>query len=314
MTAAVRGRRARVAGMRPRPRTTQADESAQPADTGRRRTLAHDLTTLSSLFAPITVVGALLLYIGWVRTRAFYTYFGIDAGMLGFGPQDYILRSGQVGLGAVVILAIVAGFLIALDRALSALLDMSRGWSRWISTGLAISGAGCVLLGLFQVLDHARVAAAPPDAWIVLAAGGALVLLRFGSVTITRSGVLGAATNIFGVIVIGLAIFSLANTYAQDIGRKGAAAIDQDPSGLAVVTIFSETPLDLSGANVTASRTETPEGKWAYRYSGAQLLAYANNRWFLLVAPGSPDYHSRVAILSNAERMHVETAVPRDPP
>jgi hypothetical protein len=45
-----------------------------------------------------------------------------------------------VGLGAVVILAIVAGFLIALDRALSALLGMSRGASRWISTGLAIGG------------------------------------------------------------------------------------------------------------------------------------------------------------------------------
>jgi hypothetical protein len=253
-----------------------------------------------------------LLYIGWVRTRAFFTYFGIDAGMLGFGPQDYILRSGQVGLGAVVILAIVAGFLIALDRALSALLGISRGASRWISTGLAIGGAGCVLLGLFQMLDYARVAAAPPDAWIVLAAGGALVLLRFGSATFTRSGLLGAATNIFGLMVIGLAIFSLANTYAQDIGRKGAAAIDQDPRGLAVVTVFSEVPLDLAGLNVTASRTETAEGKWAYRYSGAQLLTYANDRWFLLVSPASPDYHSRVAILSNAGSMHVETAVPRE--
>jgi hypothetical protein len=269
------------------------------------------VTTLSSLFAPVTVVGALLLYIGWVRTRAFFTYFGIDAGMLGFGPQDYILRSGQVGLGAVVILAIVAGVLIALDRAVSALLGIGGASSGWIPAGLAIVGAGCVLLGLFQVLDHARVAAAPPDAWIVLAAGGALVLLRFGSATFTRSGVLGAATNVFGLIVIGLAVFSLANTYAQDIGRKGAAAIDQDPSGLAVVTIFSGTPLDLSGANVAASRTETPEGKWAYRYSGAQLLTYANDRWFLLVSPASPDYHSRVVILSNAEGMHVETAVPR---
>jgi hypothetical protein len=291
--------------MRPPARTGNTRDSQQ------RRTLAHDVTTLSSLFAPVTVVGALLLYIGWVRTRAFFTYFGIDAGMLGFGPQDYILRSGQVGLGAVVILAIVAGVLIALDRAVSALLRIGGASSGWIPAGLAIVGAGCVLLGLFQVLDHARVAAAPPDAWIVLTAGGALVLLRFGSATFTRSGVLGAATNVFGLIVIGLAVFSLANAYAQDIGRKGAAAIDQDPSGLAVVTIFSGTPLDLSGANVAASRTESPEGKWAYRYSGAQLLTYANDRWFLLVSPASPDYHSRVVILANVEGMHVETAVPR---
>ena len=62
---------------------------------------------------------------------------------------------------------------------------------------------------------------------------------------------------------------------------------------------------------MAASRTEAPEGKWAYRYSGGQLLTYANDRWFLLVSPASPDYHSRVVILSNAEGMHVETAVPR---
>jgi hypothetical protein len=154
----VRGHRGRVAGMRPRARTAQASV------TEKRRTLAHDLTALSSLFAPVTVVRALLLYVGWVRTRAFFTYFGIDAGMLGFGPQDYILRSGQVGLGAVVILAMVAGFLIALDRAISVLLDMSRRVSRWISTAVAIAGAGCVLIGLLQVLDYARVAAAPPNA------------------------------------------------------------------------------------------------------------------------------------------------------
>jgi hypothetical protein len=63
-----------------------------------------------------------------------------------------------------------------------------------------------------------------------------------------------AATNVFGLIVIGLAVFSLANAYAQDIGRKGAVAIDQDPSGLAVVTIFSGAPLDLSGTNVAHLR------------------------------------------------------------
>jgi hypothetical protein len=296
MTAVVRGRRARVAGMRFPTRTAQWNNVRA------RRTLAHDLTTLSSLFAPATIVGALLLYTGWVRTRSFFTYFGLDAAMLGFGPQDYILRSGQVGLGAVVILAIVAGFLIALDRVLSFLLNKGPVASRWMPTCLAIAGAACVMFGLFQVLDYARVAATPPDAWIVLAAGGALVLLRFGSATLTRSGVLGAATNLFGLIVIGVAVFSLANSYAQDIGRKGAAAIDQDPSGLAVVTVFSETPLDLSGPNVAASRAQMSEDKWTYRYSGAQLLGYANDRWFLLVSPGSPDYHSRVVILPKRGR------------
>jgi hypothetical protein len=61
-------------------------------------------------------VGALLLYVGWVRTRAFFTYFGINAMELGFSPQDYVLRSADVGLGAVVLVALAGGVLLVLDR------------------------------------------------------------------------------------------------------------------------------------------------------------------------------------------------------
>jgi hypothetical protein len=58
--------------------------------------------------------------------------------------------------------------------------------------------------------------------------------VALGSATFTRSGVLGAATNVFGLIVIGLAIFSLANTYAQEIGRRG-----RDRSGIEAVSPWS---------------------------------------------------------------------------
>jgi len=39
-------------------------------------TIRGSLKSFGALFAPATLVGALLLYVGWIRTRAFFNYFG----------------------------------------------------------------------------------------------------------------------------------------------------------------------------------------------------------------------------------------------
>jgi hypothetical protein len=51
---------------------------------------------LLSLLGPTTVLAALMYYFGWVRTRAFYAYFGVDVDSLGLSTSDYTLRSAEV--------------------------------------------------------------------------------------------------------------------------------------------------------------------------------------------------------------------------
>jgi hypothetical protein len=57
------------------------------------------------------VVG-LFYYFGYVRRQALFGYFGIDANLLDFGPQDYLVRSAGVAFKpiGIVLLAALAGY------------------------------------------------------------------------------------------------------------------------------------------------------------------------------------------------------------
>src|SRR4051794_7830588 len=59
--------------------------------------------------APLTLITALLFYIGWVRTDQVYEHFGVDLSLVGLSNQDYILRSVDgiyIPLGVVLVLAL----------------------------------------------------------------------------------------------------------------------------------------------------------------------------------------------------------------
>jgi hypothetical protein len=255
----------------------------------------------------------LLLYVGWIRTRAFYGYFGISSSHLGFLPQDYILRSADVGLGAVVLIALAGGLLLVLDRIV---MNRLRRWSgrrleRLIRGGTAFTGCALVLVGLYSVTAHAMVAAPPPLASAGFVAAGAVLLLRFGTGSPGRRAFLGASTVAFGLAVVALTLFWAAHSYAQDIGVSAAKRIDANSSEFAVVTILSTEPIDIPGSLVKSSRLDNGEGKWSYRYTGARLLTYANERWFLIVDPRHEGYRSTVLTLMDAASFRVVTATPQ---
>jgi hypothetical protein len=73
---------------------------------------------LSAVAAPITVVTALLMYVGWIRNRAYFGFFGIDQGILGLSLQDYVLRSVDVTFGAVARILTAALAFIVFDKLL----------------------------------------------------------------------------------------------------------------------------------------------------------------------------------------------------
>ena len=50
---------------------------------------------VGAIVAPITVLTALMFYFGWVYTNALFQHFGIEAPVLEFSNQDYILRNAQ---------------------------------------------------------------------------------------------------------------------------------------------------------------------------------------------------------------------------
>lgn len=278
-----------------------------------RRGAMQTVESVSAVIAPLTVVTAALLYIGWVRTRAFYSYFGVNAALLGFSPQDYVLRSAEVSFGAVVLVAFVGVVLLGLDRLAAIAIErasgrLSRRWAQW---GLAGLGGALVLIGLVGATTEAVVAVFPPIAGAGLLALGAVLFLRFGAGSPRRQSLLRPGTTGLSVVVLALAGFWAATIYAQGLGEGAARAIDGDARRLPVVIVYSSEPLDLPGTNVTPTRVLGKDQQWSYRYTGAMLLAYSNERWFLITEPASRDYRSSVVILRDSESIRVEAAVPR---
>src|SRR5215212_1056114 len=64
---------------------------------------------LGLVAAPLTLITALLIYIGWARTAEVYRYFGVDLSFVELSNQDYVLRSIDgiyIPLGVILVLAL----------------------------------------------------------------------------------------------------------------------------------------------------------------------------------------------------------------
>jgi len=279
----------------------------------RRRGALQTVESVSAVIAPLTVVAALLFYVGWVRTRAFFSYFGVSAALVGFSPQDYVLRSADVGFGAVLLLALAGVVLVGLDRLVAIVIARVSGrvLGQWVRWGLAGLGASLVLIGLGGATAEAAVAVVPPIAGAGLLALGAVLFLRFGAESPSRQGLLRPGTTGLSIVVLAVACFWAVTIYARDLGVGAAVAIDGDARSLPLVTVYSSEPLDLPGTNVIPTRVLGEDQRWNYRYTGAVLLTYSNERWFLIPEPASGDYRSSVVVLRDSESIRVETAVPR---
>ena len=278
-----------------------------------REGLSRIAEVVAVLLAPLTVVSALLLYVGWVRTRAYFGYFGVSVGLLGFSPQDFVLRSADVGLGAVVLVGMALVVLLGLDRLFVALLDRVKSAPAQGRTCLllAVLGLGLVVAGLGGAIADALSANAASLVGAGLTALGATLVLRFGVNTRVNGGILGPATMALACLMLVLSALWALNVYARNLGEGAARDVERGASAVPIVTVYSDQPLDLSGSSIIANRLPAEEGKWHYRYAGALLLNYSNNRWFLVTEPPSADYRASVTVLQDNDTIHVESYVPR---
>ena len=72
----------------------------------------HWASLIGTIAAPITVLGALLFYFGYVSSASEYAYFGINVDTIGLSTQAYIMRSPQTLLVPLLVLTLAsAGFL-----------------------------------------------------------------------------------------------------------------------------------------------------------------------------------------------------------
>jgi hypothetical protein len=76
------------------------------------------LSLVGTIAAPVTILGALLFYFGYVSAASEYAYFGLDVDTIGLSTQGFIMRSPQTLLTPLLVLTLASAVFFALNAAI----------------------------------------------------------------------------------------------------------------------------------------------------------------------------------------------------
>ena len=249
--------------------------------------------------APLTLITALLFYIGWVRTDQVYEYFGVDLSIVALSNQDYVLRSIDgiyIPLGVILLLAFcglllhrfIRNFLVQARRRRAVLI---LGWI------LLLLGALAFLAGALNV---ARPGALPIYTLFVpllLAVG--IISLYYGQWLLRclvgmklQRPTLPARSPVELTLVsllLVLSMFWAASEFAEAVGRGRAVSFASATGGRPVLLSIARSACFWMAPGVTEEPLpEQPASAYRYKYSGLRLLSESKNRLFLLPPVWTP--------------------------
>jgi hypothetical protein len=251
---------------------------------------ARDAVELIALVvAPATLLGALLFYFGWARSRAQARYFGVDVDLLGRSNQEYALRSiGAVFWPCALLLGAVLGALVvhagarrlasARRRRLLLILAACAGAAGLALTVFALVGIWDPRTGDGAVHTPAAFAVGIPVAAYALFVG-VTVASAHGSRSIPP---LPRAPFVLVAGLVGIFVFWAVGAHADLRGQRLAERTAANLRALPSVTVYSPHRLYLDGLGVEETALPGSDGAYRFRYSGLRLLARAGARNFLV--------------------------------
>jgi hypothetical protein len=284
--------------------------------------LERAVQVVTAIIAPTTLLTALLFYFGWIRTNALFQYFGVDATVLGFTTQDYLLRSTEalyVPLGTLLVVGLAGTWA---HGQVEAWLAGHRPGGLPRRTALALGAVGVVGLALFaRGVAGVAVPRLSRDGFLVtpvcLGLGAILGAYaqwlwrrlrqppgRRGGVSRPRwPGLVGL--GLVAMLVV-LSLFWATTDYARAYGRGRAVAYARDLVVRPGVVVYSAERLFLQGPGVREQALPAGQrASYRYRYSGLRLLTEAHGRLFLLPA-GWTTTDGAAVVLAGGDQLRVE--------
>jgi hypothetical protein len=314
----------RVAG----PRTPAAPPAAEPDATG----LATRLSQWGAVIAPTTVATAMLLYFGYIGTRARFAYFGVYLDLTELSSRDLVLYGIEVLYlpVAVLLLAVLALVGVHLVASWATTGERDRGVVLLIAGIVALIGVlltARTVIGL--LVGHVAREEPAGSTALAMAAGPALVAYAcwlaarvmvhhdratsaFRTWYLSRSIRtlrLTALTAAAALAVTGL--FWAGTSFAWRLG-EGRAYDDalQLPKRPEVVLDTGQRLIDLppfvQETTLPASKGDT----FHYRYRGLRLLIQAGDRLFLV--PGQWTAQGRTLIVPYDDSVRIQV-IPQPP-
>jgi hypothetical protein len=298
------------------PRVT-ASPSPYPGADPDVTSLATRLSHWSAVIAPTTVATAMLLYFGYIGTRARFAYFGVYLELTELSSRDLVLYGIEVLYlpVAILLLTVLAVVLIHLGASWATTRDQGRNGVLMAAGVVALIGVLLTARAVIGLLVG-HVARAEPAASTPLAMATGPVLVAYACWLAARVGIhhdraapalrswylsrpvrtlrLTALTAAVGLAVTGL--FWAGTSFAWRLG-EGRAYDDalQLPSRPEVVLDTGQRLIDLPPF---VQETKLPAGKgdrFHYRYRGLRLLIQAGDRLFLV--PGQWTAQGRTLVV-----------------
>lgn len=250
------------------------------------RAASRLVALVAGVLGPSTLITALAYYFSWRREEAFAGYFGIDASLLGFSTQDYLLRSVDALFAPAATLLLAAFGVLALYALVG----------RRVPHVYTVPVAGVV--GIAALAAGLALAAGHPVStrYIYLQAlglGVGVALVAFGLVA-WRGTELGRGPSLTVVyLAVAIAVTSLfwaTAEYADDRGLELARELALDLSVNPNAVLYSKTDLNIDTKAPSSGYaneceivqlTRNKRSAYGYRYVGLTLLVHAGGRYFL---------------------------------
>lgn len=273
--------------------------------------------------ANVSLIVAVMVYMGWAYDNSLYGYFHLSPGELGFGVQDYLLAALSLFKPAIMIaaVALIAAVVAAtrggsLARAAMLLIRKASGRVRavpelrWLNDVILhdlvtrLPSPPRIPGGVIRRLRDPRVILAILGALLTITALALALIAQYAPVsTYLLLGLLAAGplmltralrrnrTEIFpytlAIVVAAACGLWAASLYASGLGTRAARDAATHLAARTAVAVYSAQPLALSGPGVIVQKLP-PGLLYRYRYEGLRLLYMDSGTYYLLPAGWIP--------------------------
>lgn len=261
------------------------------------------------VLAPAGVVAALLYYFGYVREQAFFAYFGVDLGTVGFSSTDYVVRSAGSVFVLVAVLLLVTLAAVVAHHALTYVLARSAPRTRGL-VWVVLGGLSLVLLvlGVVALARRGDPLVHPLLGPVAIGAGAVVldyVVLRLAvtapkALVDTVAATRGLRRGLTAGLVLVALFWGMANV-AQRRGLDAAEAVEVSLLVRPQAVVYSSEQLVIRGHGVGVQPLAAADSVYRFRYNGLRVLAHTEETWFLVPAGWTHENGDVVVLLSDSQ-------------
>lgn len=263
-----------------------------PASGGSDSVIPSSVRRLAALAGSTTVITGLLFYFGASQAYYFYDYLGVDSSTLSLTTRDYLQLSVD-GLFVPILMIGVGGLLLLWAHVRFAPRLAQAREVRMVSIVLCVVGVLLMLNAVSRVLVQTPLNRSLAVAPLSLGIGAWLLFygMRLQRQPVTASGAaspwVSSGEWLALLLVVGLALFWVANDYSSEVGRTRARQFVSELPTLPSAQLFSAHDLGISAPGVRETRCRGADAAYRYRYDGLKLVLQSGDEYLLLPAQWS---------------------------